>query len=123
VARLCAESTDRIPKWVVPVIRHNLRTGGSISHATAIVASWARYAEGVDEQGDVIEIVDRLATAVTSAARRYATDPLALVEMPALFGDLVDSERFRAEYRRLLASIHHLGVRGTLDRLNGSDEW
>ena len=26
VARLCAESSDRIPKWVLPVIRHNLKT-------------------------------------------------------------------------------------------------
>src|SRR5450759_1675731 len=23
VARLCAESSDRIPKWLLPVIRHN----------------------------------------------------------------------------------------------------
>jgi mannitol 2-dehydrogenase len=118
VARLCAESTDRIPKWVVPVIRHNLTTGGPISHATAIVASWARYAEGVDEQGEPIEIVDRLGTAVGAAARGYAADPLALVEMTELFGDLAASRRFRDEYLRLSASIHELGVARTLDDLN-----
>ena len=28
VARLCAESSDRIPKWLLPVIRANLDTGG-----------------------------------------------------------------------------------------------
>jgi mannitol 2-dehydrogenase len=119
VARLCAESTDRIPKWVVPVIRHNLATGGPISHATAIVSSWARYAEGVDEQGSPIEIVDRLAAAVTAAARRYATDPLALLEMTELFGDLADNDRFREEFLRISASIHDLGVERTLDDLNG----
>ncbi len=26
VARLCAESSDRIPKWLLPVVRHNLET-------------------------------------------------------------------------------------------------
>ena len=119
VARLCAESTDRIPKWVVPVIRHNLATGGPISHATAIVASWARYAEGVDEQGNPIEIVDRLAGGVTAAARRYATDPLALVEMTELFGDLADNHRFRDEYLRISGSIHDIGVERSLDGLNG----
>ena len=119
VARLCAESTDRIPKWVVPVIRHNLATGGPISYATAIVASWARYAEGVDEQGNPIEIVDRLAASVTAGARRHASDPLALVEMTELFGDLAGNGRFRDEYLRISASIHDLGVERTLDDLNG----
>src|SRR4051812_19431263 len=52
VARLCAESSDRIPKWLLPVIRRNLDTGGDILLATAVVASWARYAEGIDEQGN-----------------------------------------------------------------------
>jgi mannitol 2-dehydrogenase len=28
IARLCAESSDRIPKWVLLVIRHNLACGG-----------------------------------------------------------------------------------------------
>ncbi len=41
VRRWCAESSERIPKWVLPVLRRNLDSGGSISHADAIVASWA----------------------------------------------------------------------------------
>src|SRR5213076_2882173 len=45
VARLCAESSDRIPKWLLPVIRENLRTGGEIELSVAVIASWARYAE------------------------------------------------------------------------------
>src|SRR5664280_1863480 len=54
VARLCAESSDRIPKWLLPVIRHNV-AGGEIRRSAAVVASWARYAEGVDEQGQPID--------------------------------------------------------------------
>src|SRR6476646_11625382 len=51
IARLCADSSDRIPKWLVPVIRANLESGAPIRLSAAIVASWARYAEGVDEAG------------------------------------------------------------------------
>ena len=54
VARLCAYSSDRIPKWLLPVILDNLRAGGPIRLASATVASWARYAEGVDERGEPI---------------------------------------------------------------------
>src|SRR5919107_1433762 len=69
VARLCAESSDRIPKWLLPVIRHNLATGGEIRRSVAVVASWARYAEGVDEQGQPIEVVDRLRDRLMANAR------------------------------------------------------
>ena len=51
VARLCAYSSDRIPKWLFPVICDNLANGGPVRLAAATVASWARYAEGVDEWG------------------------------------------------------------------------
>lgn len=46
IARLCYGSSDRIPKWLLPVVRENLRTGAPIQLSAAVVASWARYAEG-----------------------------------------------------------------------------
>ena len=117
VARLCAESSDRIPKWLLPVIRHNLASGGDILLSTAVVASWARYAEGVDEQGDPIEVVDRLAGSVTAAARRQQEDPLAFIANRELFGDLIDNERFVSTYRSVLSSLHLQGARATLEEL------
>jgi mannitol 2-dehydrogenase len=115
LARLCAESSDRIPKWVLPVIRHNLEHGGEILRATAIVASWARYAEGVDEQGDPIHVVDRLSDRLTPVARRHREDPSAFLRDRQLFGDLVDDERFLTSYLRVLDSLHHRGARRTLE--------
>jgi mannitol 2-dehydrogenase len=117
VARLCAESSDRIPKWLLPVIRHNLATGGEILRATAVVASWARYAEGVDEQGRPIEVVDRLGDSLVATARRQATEPLAFIANRELFGDLVDNERFVSTYRSVLAGLHARGARATLEEL------
>lgn len=117
VARLCAESSDRIPKWLLPVIRRNLSTGGDILLATAVVASWARYAEGVDEQGQPIEVVDRLRDELTAAARQQAHDPLAFIRNRDLFGDLVDDERFVSAYTSVLSSLHHKGARATLEDL------
>ena len=61
IARLCFGSSDRIPKWLLPVVRENLKTGAPIRLSAATVASWARYAEGVDEQGEPIDVQDQLA--------------------------------------------------------------
>jgi mannitol 2-dehydrogenase len=117
VARLCAESSDRIPKWLLPVIRQNLETGGEILRSTAVVASWARYAEGVDEQGRPIEVVDRLKDTLMAAARRQGDDPLAFIADRDLFGDLIDNERFVSAYRSMLSSLHLKGARATLEEL------
>jgi mannitol 2-dehydrogenase len=117
IARLCAESSDRIPKWLLPVVRAQLASGGEIRRSSAVVASWARYAEGVDEQGQPIEVVDRLRDTVVELARRQNEDPDAFIANRQLFGDLVDDERFRTAYRSALASLHTRGARATLESL------
>ena len=115
LARLCAEASDRIPKWLVPVIKANLRDGGEVELSALVVASWARYAEGVDEQGNPIEVVDRLKERVMAAAARQQDDPLAFIRDRDLFGDLADDERFAAAYAAALEQLHTLGARGTLE--------
>jgi mannitol 2-dehydrogenase len=117
VARLCAESSDRIPKWLLPVIRHNLEHDGEIARSAAVVAAWARYAEGVDEQGEPIKVVDRLAERLTATAQHNREDALAFLRDREVFGDLVDDERFTGVYREHLASLHEHGARATLEKL------
>jgi len=117
LARLCAESSDRIPKWLVPVVRERLAAGGDVRYSALVIASWARYAEGVDEQGEPIEVVDRMRDTLVERARRQKEDPLVFVSDRDLFGDLVDDERFVTAYRWALDSLHGKGARATLEVL------
>jgi mannitol 2-dehydrogenase len=120
LARLCAESSDRIPKWLVPVIQRNLETGGRFERSALVVASWARYAEGVDESGEPIEVVDRHREKVMAAARRYEEDELAFLRDRDFFGGLVDSEPFTTAYTAFLKSLHDNGARVTLEDLESN---
>ncbi|MFC3282687.1 mannitol dehydrogenase family protein [Litchfieldella rifensis] len=117
LARLCAESSDRIPKWLLPVIREQLARGGEIQRAAAVVASWARYAEGVDEQGKPIEVVDRLKEQLMTIAADNRTRPTAFIDNRELFGDLSEEARFRRAYLDALDSLHHKGARATIEAL------
>ncbi len=117
VARLCADTSDRIPKWLLPVVRHNLAHGGPIERSAAVVASWARYAEGVDEDGRPISVVERLADTLVPLARRQREEPLAFLAHRPVFGELVDDERFVAAYLAALDSLHTKGARRTLEEL------
>ncbi|RYZ26746.1 MAG: mannitol dehydrogenase family protein, partial [Propionibacteriaceae bacterium] len=117
VARLCAESSDRIPKWLVPVIKENVAADRDVTLSAAIVASWARYDEAVDEQGEPIEVVDQLADELKKIAATQHDDPLAFVKNTDLFGDLAEHEAFTKPYLATLASLHERGSRATLEDL------
>lgn len=117
LARLCAESSDRIPKWLVPVIRINLAQGGGIARSAAIVASWARYDEGTDEQGNPIDVIDRLKEPLMAAAARQREEPLAFIANREVFGDLIDNAVFVAAYTQALNDLHRVGARAALEAL------
>lgn len=119
LARLCADSSDRIPKWLLPVVRANLESGGEILRSAGIVASWARYAEGVDEAGDPIAVVDQLADELVPLAltQRVAEDRLAFIRYERLFGDLSLDERFVGAYLDALEGLFAAGAHATVTRL------
>jgi len=117
VARLCAYSSDRIPKWLLPVIYDNLASDGSVRLAAATVASWARYAEGTDEWGEPYEVVDQLADSLIPIARSQYENPTAFIEIAAVFGDLAHQPRFVQAYSWALDSLHRKGARATLEAL------
>lgn len=114
LARLCAESSDRIPKFLLPVVWSQLAAGGDIARSAAVVASWARYAEGIDEQGQPIEVVDRLKDQLMAVAAGNSDNPTAFIENRELFGDLADEPRFVTAYLEALTSLYSVGALETV---------
>ncbi|MCW2522409.1 MAG: mannitol dehydrogenase [Frankiales bacterium] len=117
LARLCESSSDRIPKWLLPVIRINLDSGRSCERSAAIVAAWARYCQGADDHGAPLELRDQRAEQLRARAAEQDEDPLAFVENTELFGDLAQRAGFTQPYRRALESLAAVGVQRTLARL------
>jgi mannitol 2-dehydrogenase len=118
VARLCANASDLIPKFLLPVIRQQLISGGPFTRSAAVVASWARYAEGTDENGERHEMDDDLAPQLRAAAERQRRDRTAFLEdNRSVFGELADDTRFTRVYSSILASLSERGVRRTFTDL------
>ncbi len=117
IERLCGYSSDRIPKFLLPVIRDNLTTGEPVALASAAVASWARYAEGVDEDGAPYKVVDQLADTLVPIARSQRDNSTAFIENTTAFGDLATQPRFVEAYLWALESLHRNGARATLEAL------
>jgi len=103
---------------VLPVVREQLAHDRPVRQSAAIVASWARYCEGIDEQGQPIEIVDNIADDLRRRAANLADEPLEFLDNREVFGDLVDDERFVTPYRNVLDLLHTQGARATINSLS-----
>jgi mannitol 2-dehydrogenase len=114
LARLCENASDRIPQFLLPVLRANLAGGGQLRRSLAVLAGWARSAEGSDDAGGPIELVDPRREGLVERARRQGQQPLAFLEDRDLFGDLVDDDRVTGPYTQLLESLREHGARATV---------
>jgi mannitol 2-dehydrogenase len=119
VARLCANASDCVPKFLLPVIREQLAVGGPVTRSAAVVAAWARDAEGTDENGEPHELDDDLAPRLQAAARRQREHLTAFLDdNRTVFGELAEDPRFTGVYGAVLASVLERGVRRTFADLD-----
>lgn len=109
LARLCTDSSDRVPAFLLPVVRHQLATGGAVERC----ARGGRLGplRRTRRAGAPVELVDRRRDRLTAAAARQRQDPTAFLQDRELFGDLVDDVRFTAAWGVGAAVVAH--ARGT----------
>ena len=117
---LCVDGSAAMSTLLVPVVEDVVRMRRPVDCSALIVAAWARYVEGVDEQGAPIDVVDELAEPLHAAAAAQRTDPLVLLRNPMLFGGLIDTPEFTVPYAAMLESLHTRGVRRTLEAIRDS---
>lgn len=114
--RICTDTSDRIPKFVLPVVQHRLALRGQVRRCALIVAAWARGAEGVDDGGHPIPVSDRRRDWLIARARHNRDGALAFLADEHLFGALGREPAFAAAYAEAVRSLHAVGVRETLRR-------
>ncbi|WP_045821513.1 mannitol dehydrogenase family protein [Williamsia herbipolensis] len=99
LARQMVNTSDRVPKFVLPVIADRLRAAASIDHAALMLAAWCAVLDA-----DTIPMID----ADTDHLRRLAwadhDRPGAFLENTEVFGRLASSVCLRVAYQ--LAKCH-----------------
>ena len=117
--RLIFDSSERIPKFLLPVVREQLSVGGEIGHAALVVASWSLYAAEAVPGGRFPVLPDARAALLSAAASREDTHPGAFLDLGEVFGELGQNERFRAAYLAARDSIRLQGPLGAVQSLLG----
>jgi mannitol 2-dehydrogenase len=112
--RICADGSAKIPKFVLPSIREALARDGPIKNLCLCVASWLRFLDGTDEQGNPIPVMDAGAGRLVEAVRANRGDAEPALRVQEIFGDLGHSARFSREVSRQLRALYECGARELL---------
>jgi mannitol 2-dehydrogenase len=95
-------------------VQELLKANLPVRLSAAIIASWARYAEAVDERGNTIEVVDPLKEQLIAIAKSQREKPAAFIENEAIFSLMAQDPRFSEPYLFALALLHSEGAQKTL---------
>jgi mannitol 2-dehydrogenase len=110
VARICLQSSAKIPKFLLPTVREQLKAGGPVECSALVIAAWCRYCEGFDEAGNKYPIEDEMKDILQEKALDSHNDPLSFLRIETIFGDLINSKRFTEAYMNALECLYHKGV-------------
>ena len=114
LARLAVDGSDRIPKFLLPVLRQQMETGGEIRRCALVLAAWSRFLEGRAENGTPTPINDRRAAELAEAVHAELLAPGAFLDYRPIFGDLGANTRLRDAFIACRASLVERGVLSTI---------
>ncbi len=122
LSRLCLNSSDKLPKFVLGSLRDKLEQGGSIEYLSFTIAAWFRYLNGADKQGQPLPVDDPMADILKEKALAGKDDPTPLLNIETIFGNLSESSVFVTAVTRHLQQLYSLGTEETLSRLLSDTE-
>ncbi|UNG20680.1 mannitol dehydrogenase family protein [Stutzerimonas zhaodongensis] len=116
--RVCSDGSSKFPKFSVPTINRLIADSAQLERAALVVAAWALYLRGVDENGDTYRIPDPRAEFCQSLVEEDEGLAERLLGREEIFGAQIPrSPAFRDAFERNLLRLKTLGVSGTLELL------
>lgn len=110
VDRICSESSAKIPVFVLPTINAQLKQDGPIDHCAFLIACWAIYCLGKNEQGRALNIKDTSKVVLSKQAQKAIFSPEKFLQLKTIFGDLGFSNKFTTAYKKAYRNISDYGV-------------
>ncbi|QHF03597.1 MULTISPECIES: mannitol dehydrogenase family protein [Pseudomonas syringae group] len=116
--RVCSDGSSKFPKFTIPTINHLIANHGNLERASLVVAAWALYLKGVDEQGTRYNIPDPRAEFCQSLVADDALTTQRLLAVEEIFGlSIAQSAAFVAAFEQNLTDLRERGVSATLEKL------
>ncbi|WP_433587882.1 mannitol dehydrogenase family protein [Pseudomonas koreensis] len=116
--RVCSDGSSKFPKFTIPTINRLIADGRETKRAALVVAAWALYLKGVDENGDRYSIPDPRAAFCQELVADDALITQRLLAVEEIFGTAIPrSAEFVAAFEWCCDSLREVGVTRTLERV------
>jgi mannitol 2-dehydrogenase len=116
--RVCSDGSSKFPKFTIPTINRLIADGRETKRAALVVAAWALYLKGVDENGDTYSIPDPRAAFCQALVADDVLITQRLLEVEEIFGTAIPrSAEFVAAFEWCCNSLREVGVTRTLERV------
>ena len=120
--QIAMDGSQKLPQRLLNTIRSRIAAGGATTGLTLGVAGWMRYASGMDEKGEAIDVRDPYSEKLVALGKAANGDAKILAEsyfaMAEIFGaDLPANAAFRAEVTDHLAHLFRDGAKATVARV------
>jgi mannitol 2-dehydrogenase len=116
LARQVVDTSDRIPKFLLPVVRAQLEAGRDIRRCALVLAAWCRHLEDATDGGSPT-VVDKRLAELFEAVEAERHDPGAFLSYEAVFGELGSNAVLRTAFIEARKSLARLGPRGAVAAL------
>lgn len=110
LARLIVDASDRIPKFLLPVVREQLALGKLTRHSSLVVAAWSIFLESHSSEVEQPSIVDKRRDGLLTAVAAEQENDGAFLDYAEVFGDIGQNEQFRREFIEWRKSISSDGI-------------
>lgn len=114
LARQVVDGSDRIPKFLLPVIREQLTADGDFRRSALVLAAWSIFLEGTTEDGAPTPISDRRIGALEAAISEEHLVEGSFLDQSEIFGDLGADPRLRSAFIAARAQLKARGARATI---------
>jgi len=116
VSRLCLDSSNRMPKFILPIITVNLASGRDCPGLAMSVAFWCHFCTAADKaESDGITLVDERSESLKYHALLARDDPAAFLKMEDVFGTLGSDPDFADQFTQALRTISRNGIKHALE--------
>ena len=116
--RVCSDGSSKFPKFTIPTINRLIADERETKRAALVVAAWALYLKGVDENGDTYSIPDPRATFCQALVADDALITQRLLAVEEIFGTAIPrSAAFVAAFEWCCNSLREDGVTRTLEKI------
>ena len=121
IDRICAETSTKIPIFILPTVKAQLKENGPIEYAAFVIAAWAIYSLGLAENGKSLNRQDAMADILHKKAMEAKDKPALFLDIETVFGELKASAVFVKAYTNAYQNILQYGVEKCLINLNNNN--